>query len=183
MVASETFERRKKVSVYWHNKACDLLGSAAAVWAAMHDTDSVEKAKVLGLGEGFSFAIACPPVFRMLCGMAYELLLKAIIVAKGGEPEPTHDLVALGKAADVSFTKEEIGLLRILSASIIWAGRYPIPKKQEHLEELTELCYEHLFDRVPLGKLQVFHPNQNLEWQSFLDLWQPAAICYWEHHS
>jgi len=182
-VVSEVFERRKQLSVYWHNKAFDLLGSAAALWAMMHDPKASEKAGGLGLGSDFSFAIACPPVFLMLCGLAYELMLKAIIVAKGEEPKTIHDLAALSETAGLRLPEEQIALLRILSGSIIWEGKYPVPTKFEHFSDLAELRREHLFDKVPFGKLQVLRPNENLDWPSFLKLWNVATDAYSQHHS
>ena len=107
------FERRKRQSIYWHNKASDLRGSAGVLWAAMNDPKASETAQRLGLSPGFSFSIACWPVYQMLCGMALELLLKATLVAKGVEPKPTHDLGTLGRDAGIPFTNRQRALMSI----------------------------------------------------------------------
>ena len=46
------FERVKNNSIYWYNRASDLRGSAAVVWAS-YSSESSEIAIKLGLGEGF----------------------------------------------------------------------------------------------------------------------------------
>src|SRR5690348_14494078 len=110
-IIDETFERRKKLPVYWYNKASDLHGSAGALWASMHAPDAGATAERLGLGQGFSFLVACFPVYHMLCGMALELLLKAIVVARGKEPnQNSHNLVALWREAGVPLSNSKIGL-------------------------------------------------------------------------
>jgi hypothetical protein len=179
---SESFDRRKTLAVYWHNKACDLRGSAGVLWESMHAPDASARAEKLGLGQGFSFAVACWPVYQMLCGMALELLLKAILVARGSEPKAVHSLAALNEAAALPFSSKQHGLLRILSEAVIWDGRYPVPKDKKHFKEYAELRYEHLFDQVSSGKLKILRPNDKLGWQSFNELWDVAYTAYGQHH-
>lgn len=81
------YERQKSQAVYWYNKASDLRGSAGAIWASMCEPEFAAVPERLGLGRSFSFTVACGSVYRMLCGMALELLLKAIIIEKGGKPK------------------------------------------------------------------------------------------------
>lgn len=177
------FDKRKQLSIYWYNKASDLRGSAAALWASMDEKRSNEIVNELHLGAGFSLKIATYPVYRMLCGMALELLYKAIIVAKQQEPQEIHELVKLSEQAGIDMNDKEKGLLRILSESIIWDGRYPVPKKAEHMQYLYELITEYLYDKVPDGKLHVLRSNQALSWESFNELWGIAFEVYWKHHS
>lgn len=178
----ELFDRRKKLSVYWYNKASDLFGSAGALWENMHAADATTRAEKLGLGSGFSFEIACRPPYEMLCGMALELLFKAIIVGKRKEPKPIHNLVLLSEDASLSYSEKQRGLLRVLSEAIIWGGRYPVPKREEQFQEASEARREHLFDKVPLGKLYVFQSNRSLSWESFTELWNIAFAVYAEDH-
>ncbi|MBL8826445.1 MAG: hypothetical protein JNM18_05630, partial [Planctomycetaceae bacterium] len=79
-----TFAENKSFSVYWYNKACDLQGAAAAVDYAMSHDDGFPRDDY-GLSSGFSMAVACPLVYRMLWGMALEALFKAVILEKGME--------------------------------------------------------------------------------------------------
>jgi len=181
---TDLFERRKKLAIYWHNKASDLRGAAGALWACMDDSRSNEIVEELGLGSGFSMKVATPPVYTMLCGMSLELLYKAIVVAKGNEPNTTsHKLTNLASDAGVSVTKKQQGLLEILSESVIWYGRYPVPKKQEHIQNIIELKCENLYDKKLLGKLHVLTPNGALNWESFNKLWSDAFAVYWQYHS
>jgi hypothetical protein len=109
----------------------------------------------------------------MVCGMSMELLLKTIIVARGKEPETTHFLGNLADDAGVVYTPQQLDLLRILSAAIIWDGKYPVPKKEEHWGELARLEEERLFDKVPLGNsgLEALSGNGALDWDSYSELW------------
>lgn len=178
----EQFERRKKLSIYWYNKASDLRGSAGALWDSMHAQDAHVRAEKLSLGSGFSFAVACWPPYEMLCGMALELLFKAIVVGMDKEPNAVHSLVSLSQDASLSYSEKQRGLLRILSEAIIWEGRYPVPKAEKQFHHASEERREHLFDKVPLGKLNVLRPNDNLSWESFNELWNIALTEYAHNH-
>ena len=174
----DEYKRRKELAVYWYNKASDLRGSAGALWVSMDDSTSGKMADKLGLGAGFSFKAACYPVYLMLCGMALELVFKAIIVAQNQEPPSIHNLIELARKADVEYSDDEEGLMQILSESVIWEGKYPVPKKQEHLEQFNELCLEHLYDKASLGSLEVLKSNDSLSWESVNNLWKRASNLY-----
>jgi hypothetical protein len=120
----DIYERRKRISTYWHNKAVDLHAAAGVLWKAI---DSSQQQ-----GTGISHAVACWSVYQMICGMALELLFKAIIVEKGREPKPIHRLDTLAQDAAVPFDSNEVALLQVLSEAIIWDGRYPVPKDMKH---------------------------------------------------
>ena len=105
----------------------------------------------------------------MVCGMSIELLLRTIIVVRGKEPQEHHHLGTLAAEAGVVYTVEQLGLLRILSEAIIWDGKYPVPLKEEHWENLASLECEHLFDKTPLGETgsDVLSGNGALDWDSY----------------
>lgn len=176
---NDLFERRKTLAVYWHNKASDLRGSAGAVWAVMHAPDAASTAETLGFPPGFSFGAACRPVYLMLCGMALELLLKAVLVARGVEPASTHDLVRLCGDARLALTNKQAALLTILSEAIVWEGRYPVPKQEHRFQQFSDITWEHLFDPVPsTSQLKIRRPNDNLSWSSFNALWALVFAAY-----
>ena len=177
----DIFERRKAVSTYWHNKASDLYASAGVLWAAMEDPNQGNAATKMGHGHGFAYSIACWPVYQMLCGMALELLLKAVVVAKNEAPRATHDLVALSQEAGVSYSPLELATLTILSESIIWEGRYPVPKMEQHFHELTQLTWQHLYDAAPGMNINLKRPNDRLSWTAIGELWKAASNVYWAH--
>lgn len=70
---------------HWFNRASDLRASAHVLWLSMESKEIQQK---MGYGGGFSLGVACYPVYQMLCGLALELILKAVIVQKGGPPPP-----------------------------------------------------------------------------------------------
>ncbi len=166
------YEQRKRDSAYWFSKASDLQGAAAVLWASL-SSESREIAIQLGLGEGFRMSVALPSVYRMVCGMSMELLLKTIIVARGKEPRSVHHLDELAADADVTYTPQQLDLLRILSAAIIWDGKYPVPRKEEYWGELASLERECLFDKESLGGsgLEILRGNGALDWDSYSELW------------
>jgi hypothetical protein len=178
----DPFARRMQLPIYWHNKAADLRASAGAVWVAMLDKQPDSR-----LGIEGSMAVACPQVFRMLCGLALELCFKAIILAKGDKPPFSHDLVSLGQLADVAFDQRATGLLRVLSDAILWMGRYPLPTGSESAartkwDDAGKAIDKSLFDEVGLGRFKVLTPNHSLDWVGFSQLWETTTVVYWQHH-
>lgn len=179
-IPSNVFERRKRLAIYWYNKSSDLRGSAGALWASMDTTRSKEITEELGLGKGFSMKIATGPVYG-ICGMSLELLYKAIVVAKGEEPNTnSHKLSDLAKDAGMSVTVQQVGLLEILSEYIMWNGRYPVPKKHENMQHLNDLSSKYLYEKNPFGKSYILRPNGALNWESFNMLWSEGHSVYCE---
>jgi hypothetical protein len=166
------YERVKNESAYWYNRASDLRGGAAAVWASL-TSESNEIPVRLGLGEGFRMSAALPRVYRLLCGLSLELLLKSIVVARGKKVQHHHRLIDLGKDAEVPFEKKHEGLLKILTEVVYWSGKYPTPKGEEEWGSLVELEREHLFDKVLLGEsgLTALQGNGALDWEGYSELW------------
>lgn len=138
-------------------------------------------AERMGLGQGCAHSIACRPVNQMLCGMSLELLLKAIVVARNEAPEATHELVALSREADVACSEVELATLKILSESIIWERRYPVPKREGHFKELAALTWNHLYDPVADMNIDFRRPNDRLDWKAIGELRRAASVVYWTH--
>lgn len=178
-MSQSAYEHRKSTAVYWHNKSNDLLGAAGLVWIGMDTTEGREQER-LGLPDCYSFKVACPSVFRMLCGMSIELLLKAIIVQHGNKPEKTHKLEALANQAKLSVTPTQEQLLRVLSESIFWDGKYPVPLKKPDFDSAKERELEVLTEKVPLGTFHVLRPNHALDWENFLNIWNAFNAIYVE---
>lgn len=118
---NKQFEQRQETPGYWHSKSHDLLASAHTLWKAMQNERYLE--------------INCWATYKMLMGMSFELLFKAHCIGSGTELKSTHDLVALACISGLSTSKEENIILKVLSEYVIWDGRYPTPKKPEHLKE------------------------------------------------
>jgi len=170
-----TFAEQQSISTYWYNNASDLRAAAAAVHNAIHHDAKFPKEEY-GLSNGFRMDVACPLVYRMLWGMALEALLKSVILESGNEIRTTHNLNQLARDAEVAFTNEQQKVLQILSEAIIWHGRYPVPKKQQHWDDLGDLTRQTLYDAKSLSSgsnLQVYSPNDSLSWKSLQELWDP----------
>lgn len=82
---------------------------------------------------------------HFLAAMGVDVLLKALalqrdpdLASRGDYPFYTHRLDEIAKRlTGVTFSAEELSLLRRLSALVEWAGRYPIPKwnAEKHREK------------------------------------------------
>lgn len=146
-------------------------------------TDDVIASKIVndcGLGTGFSMTVATPPVFHMLCGMAMELVFKALTVERAEKVnESTHDLLHHVASTGLSYTPAERELLKVLSHDIVWTGRYPTPKKESQMTDYKDLVRKTLFDRVPMGTMTALRRNDALDWASFDCLWSKASHEYY----
>ncbi len=182
----EIYNTHKETAQYWYNKSSDLRASAGVLWLSMDDKITEEDVEQLNLGKWFDMKVATSPVYRMLCGMSLELLYKSIVVANGEEPNTkSHFLFDLAKEAKVNVTNSEKGLLKILSESIIWEGRYPVPqeKQKQQMDKLETLARTHLFEKESIGNINILKPNKALNWESFNNLWNEAAKIYWTINS
>lgn len=173
------YEERNELAIYWFNKSSDLRGSAGALWVSMHKEYSNNIVQELSLGIGYRMSAAVLPVYEMLCGMAIELMYKAIIKAKGIKPKPKdferHELLDLAHLAGISVDDKSELILQLLTESIIWAGRYPVPKKQEEMKNR-----DRLFNKLTRGSLA--RANDALSWESFNRMWLEASHMYWDCH-
>ena len=88
-------------------------------------------------------------VQRMLWAYGFENLLKLIILAsyKISNPEATeipfgeitsHSLYSLAQRANVTLTEPEVFYSGVLVKCSVWAGRYPLPIKQDQMYEQRE---------------------------------------------
>lgn len=174
------FEQRKAESRYWFNKSSDLRAAAAALWLSTESDIASKIVNDCGLGTGFCMAAATPPVFHMLCGMAMELAFKALTVEKGGTVnEGSHKLANLVESTGLSYTPAELELLGVLTHYIVWAGRYPTPKKEGDMTEFDESWNKTMFDPTPTERLKARRPKDALDWASFDSLWSRAANEYY----
>ncbi len=134
------FESTAFWDVHWVSNARDLYESAKRLES---DIEKVwESYRARSRGEAGSLV---PDHFQapyfMLLAFATENLLKAAAVARNSisykaefrktlkfpSELKSHDLVQLAQFVELPFTKEEEDLLRRLTRSAIWFGRYPAP--------------------------------------------------------
>jgi len=103
--------------------------------------------------------------YMLLTGLAFEYLLKAIALSRGWTIEQLtklrggHGLVAIADALTLELAPVERDYLRRLEEFVVWAGRYPVPRRSDTYATserdglLTFMSDdptrgEHLFDRL-----------------------------------
>ena len=179
------FSMRKQAPLCWYNKSSDLRASAGALWISMRNDYSDIFVKELGLGTQFSMSIALWPVYMMLCGMALELLYKAISVAKGNKVKTTHDLVKLADFAGVKIDDKSKAVLTLLTEAIIWEGKYPVPKDnhKESFFTANNLYNEIMYTKAQFNNCEYQKPTDTLNWDHFNKIWLDSSKIFWENHS
>jgi hypothetical protein len=168
-IHQKQFELRQETPAYWHNKSHDLLVSARTLWTAMQDNKALE--------------VNCWSTYKMLIGMSFELLFKANCVGAGISFGATHDLVSLAKSANFSTSKDENSIFNILSEYIIWDGRYPIPKKPQHLKSHWQNQNKVLHNKEKLGSLTVQVSNNKLDFDNLLSIWRKYSDLFMERYN
>lgn len=177
---SDPFEKKQALCTYWFDKSSDLHAAAAALWCSRNESLSQTVVEECRLGDSFDMEAAVTPVYYMLCGLSLELIYKAIMVAKGQEFKPNHKLVRLAEGAGIILNKELSGLLELLTESIEWDGKYPVPteKNRQNMEKMHDLIHAYLYDREQWW----LKPNNALSWTAFDSLWQEGSRTYWKFH-
>lgn len=128
-----------------------------------------------------------PFVTRISCYVECPLssYLRAIVVAKGGEPSRSHNLLYLASKAGVATTEKQNGWLEVLSRYVKWAGRYPVPLPKDSADYARLYTFEsrHLwnFEKESGSKLHSVLPNTQLDWEPFHQLWKHAQEIYRQH--
>jgi len=180
---AKEYAERRETSLAWLNKSSDLKASAACLWHCIENEHTPLKAAI-GYGGSFSFQGAVSPIYRMLCGLSLELLYKAIIVEQGNQPKTTHNLKDLAKDAGLQGSVEHDDLLDILTHSIEWNAKYPVPteQKQYHLQNFSDLVGKRFLEEMPttncgLKLRKVVNP---LKWNIFAESWDEGLSVYWQ---
>ncbi|WP_112192912.1 hypothetical protein [Pseudomonas sp. LG1E9] len=113
---------------HWFNRSSDLHASAGAVWYSMGNNNALI-AQELGLGSSFDMGIACYHVYHMLCGLALEVMMKAVLIQRSVAPTDfkTHSFEKLNRLLNLSVDEQERNLLKFYKGMLVWAARYPTP--------------------------------------------------------
>ncbi len=114
----------------WFARAAGLRAGAACIWLSIRGS-AEETRELLGEPVGFSMALAARPSYHLLCGLAIEVLLKAILVSRGKKPANTHDSVLLANEAGLATSQTDVELLKFYASTVVWAAKYPTSRKGE----------------------------------------------------
>lgn len=161
---------------HWYNRAADLRAAAGSAWYAMQNDSAA--ASSLGLPTGYSMGVACWPVYHMLCGLALEVLFKAVMAQRNMKIPEIHDLNNLASMLSLKRSEEERGLLKYYTSSVVWAGRYPIPRNcsDERLKNFYRESADVLMKPVKkLGSLVLRTSSGATDWENFHALWKRIA--------
>ena len=121
-IAQHTFANQQSNEDSWYGSAISFHEGAEILW---QHTDSIRRGLLVVL---------------MNAALSIELLLKAIIVAKGGVAPQKHELLDLARDADIAFSKSQKATLELLGEVLKWSGRYPVPN--------TEKAWDHYYGHV-----------------------------------
>lgn len=113
-------------------------------------------------------------------GIALELALKAIAIAKSKKFETNHRLYDLCMLIGLKITKNQECTLELLSELIVWSGRYPVPKKEGQWNNYHDVVQEKHIVSVSEGNVGKTLANRDTSptVQNFLTLW---GICETEY--
>ena len=177
------FLLRNNAPLWWYHKSCDLRASAGTLWFSMKNELLEKISSELDLGEGHSRNTWS--VYLMLCGLSLELIYKAILILKKIKVPPKHILKNLANSAGIQSDRQKEDLLSILTEAIIWDGKYPVPKEDQHsrMTELSKIENRSLVDYVEWKGIKIPQPNNKLDWDSFNELWTEANEMFWQNRS
>lgn len=171
----------------WLHRANDLHASAGAVWLSMADGRGKDSAKALGLREGFDMMLACFPVYHMLCGLSLEVVMKAALVSLRQKPPEHHDLNLLAHLLSVKRNPAQKKILNFYQHSVVWAGRYPVPKNatDDDLAEYYEMSNSVLFKGKTAVKgtiIKTYSRTGATDWERFDALYRNYSALFDRHY-
>ncbi|WP_207000863.1 HEPN domain-containing protein [Trinickia mobilis] len=181
--ARPTLTEERNHPNHWYNRGADLHASAGALWYAMENDVHHNVAEALGFPTGFSMGVACYPVYHMMCGLALEVIMKAVLVQRGLPFPKTHSLAQLVQSLGLTRTDDELAMLRFYVQAVLWAGRYPVPLKgtDDKLRSYWSLADEVLtspVERVGDSGLEIRRHNGASDWERFSSMWHEIASLF-----
>lgn len=164
---------------HWYNRSSDLHASARVLWLAMHGALNEQEGEKVH-PTGFSYSIACYPVYFMLCGLSLEVIIKALLVQSGLNLDQikTHKFDKLLQLLNQPTDKKTRKLLLLYEAKVVWEGRYPVPNNasDQGLKDHWKLSSEVLTSPVhKFGTLEMRQSNGAGDWDNYHALWRSFA--------
>jgi len=124
-----------------------------------------------------------PPIpYYYNSGVALELALKAIAIAKSMQFETTHCLNDLCKLVGLKITNDQECTLELLSELIVWICRYPVPKKEGQWNNYHDVVQEKHIVREKEGNVSRTLANRD-RFPTLQNLGSIWRICEAEYKS
>ena len=161
------FENLSRNSLHWYNKSSDLFISARVLWEAMDNGHAIE----------------CWSTYKMLMGLSFELLFKAIAIQRKLTFPTNHQLVKIANSAKLNLTVDEKTILRVLTEYILWDGKYPVPHKKTHLENHWKHQNKVAYDKEKRGILTIQRQNNKLDFDELAIIWRKYSEIYMIEYS
>jgi hypothetical protein len=121
--------------------------------------------------------------FAFNTALSIELILKAILAKKlvdipnriGG-----HDLLSLSDMAMVPISENQKKTLDLLTATIIWSGRYPAPNTASKWDEYQDFTFESHVVRTRVGNVSSVMANRDTfpDWNNYSKIWNACITEY-----
>jgi len=121
--------------------------------------------------------------FALNAALSLEQILKAIIARKKIEI-PTrgdgHNLLLLAEMASIRISDNQKKTLDLLTATIIWSGRYPAPNSKSKWDEYQDFTFESHVIRTTVGNVSSVMANRDTfpDWNNYAKIWE---ICVTEY--
>lgn len=114
--------------------------------------------------------------FVFNAGLSIELILKAILAKKFVKiPSGSdgHDLLLLAESSFIPISLDQRQTLDLLTATIIWSGRYPAPKTEVKWDEYQDITLERHIVRETVGNTSITKANNKTfpDWENYFKLW------------
>jgi len=122
----------------WLYSAEALMRAARGLLPTME----ADKRRLVDPTPATGFEAPVTPIYILLVGLAIENLVKGIYVARNptacsSDNLPSeltkHKTIEFFERLDLSFSQAEGHLLERIETFVLWAGRYPIPRKLDDL--------------------------------------------------
>lgn len=121
--------------------------------------------------------------FAFNAALSLEQILKAILARKSIDI-PTrgdgHDLLLLSERASLPISHNQKKTLDLLTATIIWSGRYPAPNSESKWDEYQDFTFESHVIRTTIGNVSTVMANRDTfpDWNNYEKLWKLCIAEY-----
>jgi HEPN domain-containing protein len=115
--------------------------------------------------------------FAFNAALSIELILKAILARKLLDIPVRHDLLLLAERGSIPISDNQKKTLDLLTATLVWSGRYPTPNKEAAWEEYQDSTIEAHIIRTTVGNVHSTMANRETfpDWNNYLKIWNICA--------